>query len=180
MDSMLPKPSGVPGDALEHHDRALRPPSHKPLLYRYHHSAIASLQSPQIAVRCRNPDTQLALLDRLAGTDAAVAQYTEKLEQLRAAHAQLAAIDALGNEEQRERLQALVDQVGPTLRPLDILRSTLSGLQLCHSTDADYSACDCVQDYIMFGSVGKVETVGRVSVWRRHCQSQEVDVVGGR
>ena len=59
----------------------------------------------------RNPDTQLALLDRLAGTSAAVGQYTEKLEQLRVAHAQLAAIDALGNEEQRERLQALVDQV---------------------------------------------------------------------
>jgi len=62
-------------------------------------------------VRRRNPDTQLALLDRLAGTDAAVAQYTEKLELLRAAHAQLAAIDALGNEKQRERLQALLDQV---------------------------------------------------------------------
>ena len=79
-------------------------------------------------MRRRNPDTQLALLDRLAGTDAAVAQYTEKLEQLRAAHAQLAAIDALGSEEQRERLQALANQVDPTLRPLDILTLHLSGL----------------------------------------------------
>ena len=60
---------------------------------------------------CRNPETQLALLDRLAGTDAAVAQYAEKLEQLRGAHAQLAAIDALGSEEQRQRLQDLVNQV---------------------------------------------------------------------
>ncbi len=34
-----------------------------------------------------------------------------RLEQLRAAHSQLAAIDALGSQEQRERLQALVDQV---------------------------------------------------------------------
>ena len=60
---------------------------------------------------CRNPETQLALLDRLAGTEAAVAQYADKLEQLRGAHAQLAAIDALGSEEQRQRLQDLVDQV---------------------------------------------------------------------
>ena len=69
----------------------------------------------------RSPDTQLALLDRLAGTDAAVAQYTEKLEQLRTAHAQLAAIDALGSQEQRERLQALVDQARPTLCLFGIL-----------------------------------------------------------
>ena len=62
-------------------------------------------------MRCRSPETQLALLDRLAGTEAALGQYVDKLEQLRAAHSQLAAIDALGSEEQRERLQALVDQV---------------------------------------------------------------------
>ena len=63
------------------------------------------------ALRCRSPDTQLALLDRLAGTGAAVGQYVGRLEQLRAAHSQLAAVDALGSQEQRERLQALVDQV---------------------------------------------------------------------
>lgn len=40
-----------------------------------------------------------------------MAQYAAKLEQLRVAHAQLAAIDALGSEEHRGRLQALVDQV---------------------------------------------------------------------
>lgn len=79
--------------------------------------------STRSLVRCRNPDTQLALLDRLAGTDAAVAQYTEKLELLRAAHAQLAAIDALGNEKQRERLQALLDQV----RSLPFLHVLYSG-----------------------------------------------------
>ncbi len=51
------------------------------------------------------------MLDRLAGTDAAMAQYAEKLEHLRGAHAQLAAIDALGSKEQRQRLQDLVNHV---------------------------------------------------------------------
>ena len=75
-------------------------------------------------IACRNPETQLALLDRLAGTDAAVAHYAEKLEQLRGAHAQLAAIDALGSEEQRQRLQDLVDQVITPGPPASVLNFT--------------------------------------------------------
>lgn len=84
-------------------------------------------------LRCRDPDTQLALLDRLAGADAAVAQYAEKLDQLRAAHAQLAAIDKLGNEKQREKLQALVDQVShfPHLSPVVALHWAGAGYLHC-------------------------------------------------
>ncbi|CAL5219355.1 g1171 [Coccomyxa viridis] len=72
---------------------------------------LVDVNGQHAAQTLRNPDTQLALLDRLAGTDAAVSQYSAKLEQLRVAHAQLAAIDALGDFQQRARLQALVDQV---------------------------------------------------------------------
>ncbi len=60
---------------------------------------------------CRDPDTQLALLDRIAGTGEAVARYGQKLEELRGLAQQLTAIDALGSKQQREQLQALVDQV---------------------------------------------------------------------
>lgn len=59
----------------------------------------------------RDPETQLELLDRLAGNGSAVAQFSGRLDELRSKQQQLAAIDALGSEEQRGELQALVDQV---------------------------------------------------------------------
>jgi hypothetical protein len=53
---------------------------------------------------------QLALLDRIAGTAGAAERFGARLEALRRAHAQLAAIDALGSAAQRQQLQALADQ----------------------------------------------------------------------
>lgn len=63
------------------------------------------------AGRCRDPGTQLALLDRIGGTAPAAEAYGRRLEALRGAHSQLAALNALGSEAQRQQLQALVDQV---------------------------------------------------------------------
>ena len=55
---------------------------------------------------------QLAVLDRIAGTQAAAADLGSQLRRLRALDAQLAAIDALGDEDTRATLQRLVDEVG--------------------------------------------------------------------
>lgn len=57
---------------------------------------------------------QLAVLDRIAGTQAAAADLGSQLRRLRALDAQLAAIDALGDEDTRSTLQRLVDEVGCT------------------------------------------------------------------
>lgn len=54
---------------------------------------------------------QVALLDRIAGTQAAAAEFGGRLRRLRELDAQLAAIDALGDEHERDALQALVDEV---------------------------------------------------------------------
>jgi hypothetical protein len=60
---------------------------------------------------CRNSDMQLALLDRIAGTQAAAAEFGGQLRRLRELGAQLAAIEALGDEDKRDALQSLVDEV---------------------------------------------------------------------
>ncbi|BDA41836.1 DNA repair protein RecN [Coccomyxa sp. Obi] len=74
-------------------------------------AALVDVNGQHAAQTLRDPDTQLALLDRIAGTGEAVARYGLKLEELRGLVQQLAAIDALGSEQQRDQLQALVDQV---------------------------------------------------------------------
>lgn len=68
-------------------------------------------QTPTPTCVCRDSDTQLALLDRIAGTQAAAAEFGGRLRRLRELDAQLAAIDALGNEDERDALQNLVDEV---------------------------------------------------------------------
>lgn len=79
----------------------------------------------------RNSDVQLALLDRIAGTQAAAAEFGTRLRRLRELEAQLAAIDELGDEEERDALQALVDevslchQVGETLAASGQCNATL-------------------------------------------------------
>ena len=60
---------------------------------------------------CRNSDTQVALLDQIAGTTAEASRFAAGLANLRAAEAQLTALDALGDEDARDELQALVDEV---------------------------------------------------------------------
>lgn len=62
---------------------------------------------------CRDSDTQTALLDRIAGTTAAAAAFGQKLQRRRDLRSQLAAINELGDENRREELQALVDNVSP-------------------------------------------------------------------
>lgn len=54
---------------------------------------------------------QLALLDRIAGTAVEAAAFGGQLRRLRELEGQLAAIDALGDEDQRDAMQALVDEV---------------------------------------------------------------------
>jgi hypothetical protein len=54
---------------------------------------------------------QLAVLDRIAGTQAAAADLGSQLRRLRALDAQLASIDALGDVDTRDALQLLVDEV---------------------------------------------------------------------
>lgn len=60
---------------------------------------------------CRNPETQVALLDRLAGTGPAAAVFGNTLTKLRDVRSQLAAVDALGDDDYRQTLQDLVDEV---------------------------------------------------------------------
>ena len=59
----------------------------------------------------RGSDTQIALLDRIAGTAGASARFGADLQALREVEAQLAAIDALGDEDERNAMQAMVDEV---------------------------------------------------------------------
>ena len=53
----------------------------------------------------------MALLDRIAGTAARAARFGVQLRRLREAEGGLAALDALGDAEDRDALQALVDEV---------------------------------------------------------------------
>ena len=63
---------------------------------------------------CRDSDMQLGVLDRIGGTQTAAANFGSQLRRLRALDAQLAAIDALGDEDTRSTLQRLVDEVRAT------------------------------------------------------------------
>ncbi len=79
-------------------------------------AALVDFNGQHAAQGLREAGTQLALLDRLANTTGAAEAFGRRLEALRDAHARLAAIDALGSERQRARLQALVDQASPLSR----------------------------------------------------------------
>ncbi|MEW5306991.1 MAG: hypothetical protein WDW36_009414 [Sanguina aurantia] len=61
------------------------------------------------ALSLREPATQLAMLDRLAGTAALVAAFGEALACLRAVEARLGELDELGDEGEREALQKVCD-----------------------------------------------------------------------
>ena len=62
---------------------------------------------------CRDSATQLALLDRVAGTQAAAAKFGNQLQQAREVEEQLADIATLGDEEERDELQQMIEEVGP-------------------------------------------------------------------
>ena len=60
----------------------------------------------------RDSTTQLALLDRVAGTQAAAAKFGTQLQQLQQVQQQLTDIAAVGDEEEREELQQIILEVG--------------------------------------------------------------------
>ena len=59
----------------------------------------------------RDPDTQLALLDRIAGLGPAASAFQRSLQQLSATEARLHALAPLRDEAVRNELQALVEEV---------------------------------------------------------------------
>ena len=65
---------------------------------------------------CRSAGTQLALLDRIAGTSADARLFGARLQQLRSLREQLQAVEALGSEDARDQLQHLVDTVRHSCR----------------------------------------------------------------
>lgn len=60
---------------------------------------------------CRDSVTQLALLDRVAGTSGLVASFAAGVQSLRQMEQQLADIASLGDEEEREELQDMITEV---------------------------------------------------------------------
>ena len=58
----------------------------------------------------RNSDKQVAMLDRIAGSADRATRFGAQLRRLREAEGGLAALDALGDEEDRNALQALIDE----------------------------------------------------------------------
>ena len=68
--------------------------------------------STHIRIWRRDSNTQLALLDRIAGTVGEAQLFGLCMRELREAEAQLALLEALGDEDARGELQALADQVG--------------------------------------------------------------------
>lgn len=78
----------------------------------------------------RDPDTQVALLDRIAGSAAAAARFGSRLRRLRALEAEAAQLAALGGAKQRAALQAMVDQV------------------CCYPSQLTYSQCITPKNYV--------------------------------
>lgn len=65
----------------------------------------------QTHIVCRAGATQLALLDRVAGTSGLAASFAASVQSLRQMEQQLADIALLGDEEEREELQELITEV---------------------------------------------------------------------
>ena len=60
---------------------------------------------------CRDPETQLQLLDGIAGTTQAAAAFGEQWAQLKRLREQVAAAQELADPAEREAKQALFDEV---------------------------------------------------------------------
>ena len=82
----------------------------------------------------RNSDTQVALLDRIAGTAAQAARFGAQLRRLREAEGGLAALDALGDQDDRDALQALIDEARSPFPPT--LGAPLSMCSACRPDTA--------------------------------------------
>lgn len=61
----------------------------------------------------RDSATQLALLDRVAGTSGLLASFAAGVQSLTQMEQQLADIASLGDEEEREELQDMITEVVP-------------------------------------------------------------------
>ena len=70
-----------------------------------------SLLYDMVECQCRDEQTQLALLDRIAGTTVKAAAFGACLDTFRQTESQLKAIASLGTEEEREDLQATIQEV---------------------------------------------------------------------
>ena len=84
--------------------------------YDYHHIIIIVnvnivSEVSNTCMLCRDSTTQLALLDRVAGTQAAAAKFGAQLQQLQQVQRQLTDIAAVGDEEEREELQQIILEV---------------------------------------------------------------------
>lgn len=73
--------------------------------------ALVDVNGQHAALNMKDQDTQLELLDRLAGLRGPVATLTAAWKELRAARAALRSLDELADEKDRATLQELVDDV---------------------------------------------------------------------
>lgn len=103
------------------------------------------IRNPESDHVCRNPETQVAMLDRLAGTGPAAAAFGNTLTKLRDVRSQLAAVDALGDDDYRQKLQDLVDEVPLSSWTMVRLHPTLAipqtALILAVSCEDLYAPC---------------------------------------
>lgn len=60
---------------------------------------------------CRDSATQIAMLDRIAGTTSQAAAFGGSLHTLRQMEQQLADFASLGNEEERNEVQHMIQEV---------------------------------------------------------------------
>lgn len=74
-------------------------------------AALVDVNGQNASLSLRSSDTQLALLDTIAGTTQTAAAFSKKLARLRALRQQLEEIEYLGDEEQRAQDQAYVDEI---------------------------------------------------------------------
>ena len=77
---------------------------------------------------CRDSTTQLALLDRVAGTSGLAANFAVGVQSRRQMKQQLADIAALGDEEEREELQDMITEVVACCRSITNLTCGLGFL----------------------------------------------------
>lgn len=66
---------------------------------------------PSTSVFCRDSDSQVALLDELAGTERLANSFGRKLSELHQVQAELRALDELGDETARSHLEQMVQRV---------------------------------------------------------------------
>ncbi|GFR51418.1 hypothetical protein Agub_g13706 [Astrephomene gubernaculifera] len=74
-------------------------------------AALVDANGQHASAGLREPDLQLALLDRIAGTGPLADSYCSLLGRLRAVEGRLDELDELDDEEERGRMQKLVDAV---------------------------------------------------------------------